>query len=67
MPTHTMIDARKTGGLLRRAAGRFVAYAAASVVVGLTLPTVPLPLPLEALMAPTPTVVVARIPMQASS
>ena len=66
MPTLTTTNDRKTGGLLRRLAGRFVAYAAASVVVGLTLPTVPLPLPLDVLLAPSPPVV-ARTPVQASS
>jgi hypothetical protein len=66
MPTLTTTNDRKTGGLLRRVAGRVVAYAAASVVVGLTLPTIPLPLPLDALMAPAP-VVVTRIPMQAAT
>lgn len=66
MPTLTTTEPRKTGGLLRRTAGRIAAYAAASVAVGLTLPTIPLPLPLDALMAPAPPVV-ARIPMQAST
>lgn len=66
MPTLTTTDARKTGALLRRAAGRVAAYAVASVAVGLTLPTTPLPLPLDALLASSQPVV-ARIPTQASS
>jgi len=50
-----------TDALLRRAAGRALAYGLASAVVAISLPTVPLPLPMGALLAKAPPVV-ARTP-----